>query len=163
MQILDLEKMRDTFCFPWSTPQTTLEKWKGCFAEQQKGIRTVYLLEMEGELIGYGSLLYVPQYPLFKNSGIPEIHDVWVSEKWRNKGFGKKLILHFEAKAREKKYQQIGLAVGLYKDYGSAQRLYFLLGYQPDGQGITYKCQPVIPGQLYPVDDELVLWLKKQL
>ena len=44
-----------------------------------------------------------------------------------------------------------------------AQKLYIKMGYVPDGNGVTYKYQPVIPGDLYPVDDDLVIWLKKDL
>jgi len=58
-------------------------------------------------------------------------------------------------------YKQIGIGVGLYKDYGCAQKLYVHLGYVPDGYGVTYKYQPVVPGNSYPVDDDLVIWLKK--
>jgi hypothetical protein len=48
-------------------------------------------------------------------------------------------------------------------DYGSAQRLYVRLGYLPDGRGVTYNYQPTVAGQSYPLDDELILWLKKAL
>ena len=41
--------------------------------------------------------------------------------------------------------------------------LYVHLEYVPDGHGITYKYQPVVPGDSYPVDDDLVIWLKKDL
>jgi hypothetical protein len=34
-------------------------------------------------------------------------------------------------------HTQIGIEVGLYLDYEAAQKLYFQLGYVPDGQGIT--------------------------
>lgn len=60
-------------------------------------------------------------------------------------------------------YKKIGLAVGLYADYGPAQKLYFKLGYIPDGFGITYEYAQVIPGQSYCVDDSLLLWLTKSL
>ncbi len=53
--------------------------------------------------------------------------------------------------------------MGLYRDYGPAQQLYFQLGYLPEGNGITYKGQPTTPGQSYPLDDHLILWLVKVL
>lgn len=59
-------------------------------------------------------------------------------------------------------FGEVGIGVGLYQDYGAAQRLYFRLGYSPDGRGITYKCKSVTPGESYPVDD-LILWLRKKL
>ncbi len=73
------------------------------------------------------------------------------------------LILHLENIARKEGYKQIGLGVGLYRDYGAAQTLYVRLGYVPDGEGITYKTAFTIPGEQYPIDDDLILWLKKSL
>jgi hypothetical protein len=32
-----------------------------------------------------------------------------------------------------------------------------------DGNGITYKGQPTVPGQTYPLDDDLIFWLVKAL
>lgn len=31
----------------------------------------------------------------------------------------------------------------------------------PDGHGMTYKYQPVLPGDAYPVDNDLIIWLTK--
>src|SRR5580700_10370596 len=63
----------------------------------------------------------------------------------------------------QESYDQIEIGVGLYRDYGPAQKLYFQLGYAPDGNGITYRGQPTIPGQTYTLDDDLILWLVKIL
>ncbi|MGA8163600.1 MAG: hypothetical protein WB791_01080 [Waddliaceae bacterium] len=76
---------------------------------------------------------------------------------------GKVLIKWLEDLANQEGYDQIGIGVGLYRDYGPAQKLYFQLGYVPDGNGITYKDQPTVPGQAYPLDDDLILWLMKPL
>lgn len=76
---------------------------------------------------------------------------------------GTQLIRHLEELAQKEGYTRIGIGVGLYKDYGSAQRLYMQLGYIPDGQGVSYHYQPTIAGSSYPLDDELVLWLTKPL
>lgn len=159
----DVDLLVKIFCFPWSSPQTTTEKWDRYYAEHQKRTRTVYLLKREGQIIGYGSLLRLSEYPKFWNAGIPEANDVWISEEWRNKGLGKMLILHLENIARKEGYKQIGLGVGLYRDYGPAQNLYVKQGYVPDGEGITYKTAPAIPGEQYPIDDDPILWLIKPL
>jgi hypothetical protein len=37
------------------------------------------------------------------------------------------------------------------------------MGYVPDGKGITFNYTYVIPGEQYPVDDHLLIWLKKAL
>lgn len=87
--------------------------------EHQKGIRTVYLVKKEEESIGYASLFL--QDPNFKHAGIPEINDVWISKDFRHKGFGKMLLQHIEKSALSKGYQQIGIGVGLYTDYGIAR------------------------------------------
>ena len=57
----------------------------------------------------------------------------------------------------------VGLGVGLYNDYGSAQKLYIKKGYIPDGYGVTYNYQAVIPGDSAPIDDDLVLWFTKDI
>lgn len=159
----DIPRLVETFNFPWTSFEATQEKWKRYYAEQKAKIRTVCIAKVQNEFIGYGSLLKVSEYSDFKNNGIPEIHDVWVSVEYRGNGFGKRLVQHLEKMAQQENYKQIGIGVGLYKDYGRAQKLYVQLGYVPDGHGVTYKCQPVVPGEPYPVDDDLVIWLKKDL
>lgn len=159
----DIDTLIKTFCFPWSSIEATRDKWAEYYKEQQQHIRTVYLLETQGAILGYASLLRQSHYPQFKESGIPEINDVWVSADHRGNGLGSKLIDYIEKAAREQGFKQIGLGVGLYKDYGSAQKLYIHLGYIPDGMGVTYKSQLVVPGDAHPVDDDLLIWLKKDL
>jgi GNAT superfamily N-acetyltransferase len=105
----------------------------------------------------------VPESPRFREAGIPEINDLWIHEKNRGQGLGTMLIKHLEELARRENYPAIGIGVGLYADYGPAQRLYSHLGYTPDGHGITYKGAVVTPGELYPVDDEHILWSMKIL
>lgn len=157
----DIHQLCLTFCFPWTTFQATSEKWKINFFQQQKKIRTVYLLEKETQILGYGSLLRFSEYLPFRNSNIPEINDVWISDDKRRQGLGKFLIEHIEKMARQEGYRQLGIGVGLYHDYGPAQILYSKLRYLPDGNGVTYKEKPVVPGESYPMDDELIFWLIK--
>ena len=158
---MDAETIAVHYCPPWSTPTEIREKWNRCHQEHQSGIRVVAVLEMDQEILGYGSLLLKSEYPHFLN--IPEINDVWIYEKHRGHGLGTLLITWLEDVARKKGYKEIGIGVGLYADYGRAQKLYFHLGYTPDGHGVTHKCQPVIPGESYPFDDDLILWLKKPI
>ena len=159
----EVQKIATTFCFPWSTPEETSAKWTAYAVQHQEVTRTVFLIEYQEELIGYGSLLYISEYPRFKEENIPEIHDVWILEKFRHHGFGKQLLFHLEKIAIGKGYSRIGIGVGLYKDYGPAQILYIKLGYIPDGRGIMYNGSPVTPGEAYPVDDDLNLYLLKTL
>ena len=57
----------------------------------------------------------------------------------------------------------IGLGVGLFMDYGAAQRLYFRLGYQPDGRGLIFDNKILSYGDKVIFDDELCLFLTKNL
>jgi hypothetical protein len=66
-------------------------------------------------------------------------------------------------KALKENNKQVGIGVGLYKDYGFAQKLYVRIGYIPDGNGVTYKYQPATSGDSCPVDDDLIIWFKKDL
>jgi GNAT superfamily N-acetyltransferase len=163
MQERDVEPLVERFCFPWSTPEQTEKKWKLYYAEQEKGIRTVYLIEEQHQIAGYGSLLFESNYPDFNANEIPEIHDVWVHQDQRGKGFGSALLAHVESAAKKLGYSSIGLGVGLYRDYGHALRIYVDNGYLPDGKGATYQLKPVTPGESYPMDDELLLWFIKTL
>lgn len=157
----DVDELVENFCFPWDTPEKTEAKWKLYFEEHQKEIRTVAIIKLNDEIVGYGSLLYKSEYPLFAD--VPEINDVWIHEKNRGAGLGSALIQWFEALAKDKGYKEIGIGVGLYADYGAAQKLYVKLGYAPDGKGITYQCKKTTPGTQYPLDDDLILWLIKPL
>ncbi len=159
----DLPGIINTFNFPWTSLEATKEKWERYYAEQQRNARTVCIAKIQEGFVGYGSLLSISEYPNFRNDGIPEIHDVWVSEEHRGNGIGKRLVQYLEKLAQQEKHKQIGIGVGLYQDYGRAQKLYVNLGYVPDGQGVTYKYHSVVPGEPYQLDDELVIWLKKDL
>jgi GNAT superfamily N-acetyltransferase len=162
LQKEDIEILGDLH-FPWSTRQQTIDKWTQYFEEQTRGTRISCLVLQGNSVNGYGHLLLDSAYLSFRNENIPEIHDVWIYKESRNKGLGTLLIAQLETLAKERGFDQVGIGVGLYRDYGPAQRLYFRLGYQPNGEGITYKTVPVVAGESYPVDDDLVLWLTKQL
>ncbi len=162
LQQKDIAVLADLY-FPWSTPEETQARWIRYLDEQQKGVRMACIVENQAKMAGYGHLLFDSEYLPFKNSRIPEICDLWIFEEEREQGIGTALIAHLEQLAISRGYAQVGIGVGLYRDYGPAQRLYFHLGYQPDGEGITYKHRAVIPGEAYPIDDDLILWLIKDL
>jgi len=118
---------------------------------------------IEGQAVGYGSLVWTPDYSSFAEAGIPEVHDVVTAKRYRGQGVATKIIHQLERAAVAKGRCVVGIGVGLYADYGAAQRLYTRLGYVPDGSGATYKCVHVEPGSQYRVDDHLILWLTKRL
>lgn len=157
----DIDELVENYCFPWNSQEKTTHKWTRYLEEQQKKIRTVAIIKHSNKIVGYGSLLYTSEYPFFIN--VPEISDVWIHENHRGKGFGTKLIQWLETLATTLDFKEIGIGVGLYSDYGNAQKLYAKLGYIPDGKGITYQYKQTEPGASYPLDDDLILWLKKSL
>ncbi len=114
------------------------------------------------EFTGYVILKWHSDYKNFAKDNIPEISDLNVLPNFRNKGIGSTLIEKCEEYAASKS-DIVGIGVGLYPDYGSAQRIYIKHGYIPDGYGVTYNYEYVIPGKEYPVDDDLVLWFTKRL
>ncbi len=136
-----------------------------CLAEQAAGKRLVLLIRdaADDRPVGYGMLNWYPQYALYKRLEIPEIQDINVLPDDRRRGAATALIKHCEGVARGKGCAHIGISVGLYPDYGAAQRLYVRLGYLPDGHGVAYDRETVRPGEVRPVDDDLCLMMIKAL
>jgi GNAT superfamily N-acetyltransferase len=137
--------------------------WSGYLADQQNGRRTVLLAFSDQRLLGYGTLVWEPNYQPFRSDGTPEINNLVVASQARRQGVASAMIRAFERSAKEAGRKTVGLAVGLYADYGAAQRLYVSLGYRPDGNGITYAGKFVPPGDRVKLDDDLVLWLVKAI
>lgn len=159
----DIPKIISRYSFPWSTPEKTKALWNTYYQEQENKVRTVAVIEKKGEILGYGSLLRIPECSFFAQRNTPEINAIWIDANHRRKGLGTALIRWIETFATQEGYNEIGIGVGLYRDYGAAQRLYVQLGYVPEGNGITYKGQPAIAGETYPLDDDLCLWMVKCL
>lgn len=101
-------------------------------------------------------------YPYFKKNDIPEINDLNVFSAFRNKGIAGRIIDELEAAISET-HDTVGIGVGLFSDYGTAQRLYCKKGYIPDGHGLQYNYEQVQPGTHVFVDDDLNLYYTKQL
>lgn len=142
----------------WSKPQGHFEAY---YQQQLAGTRLVLVAYVQNEFAGYLSVLWQSQYPSFAAQGIPEINDLNVLPRFRQKGVASRLL---DVAEREclKQAPAVGLGVGLYADYGAAQRLYVRRGYRPDGCGVTYHNRLVRPGASVCVDDELILWFIKQ-
>ncbi|WP_169813135.1 GNAT family N-acetyltransferase [Nocardia jejuensis] len=129
--------------------------------EQSAGTRVCLVAEQDGTFAGYCTLLWTAAYEPFRSNGIPEIQDLNVLPRYRNLGIGTALLDAVEATARQRG-NRVGLGVGLYSDYGPAQRLYVRRGYVPDGRGIVYDGSPVEPGSTISVDDAAVLMLIRE-
>ncbi|RIX53749.1 GNAT family N-acetyltransferase [Paenibacillus nanensis] len=133
-----------------------------CLEENTSGKRVSLMAFYEGALAGCCHLLYESNYPYFRDENIPEINDLNVFPAYRRKMIASKLFDELE-KIASYTSSYIGLGVGLYQDYGNAQRMYGKRGFVMDGRGITYKNNKVQPGQSVTVDDDLLLYLIKEL
>jgi len=120
--------------------------WSDYVADQSAGRRVVLIAAEERSAFAYGSLLWESRYAPFRAAEVPEINNLVVAQHARRRGIATAMIGTFERYARDRGRKVIGLGVGLYADYGPAQRLYVKLGYCPDGNGITYADEPVPSG-----------------
>ena len=142
----------------WPKPRSLFE---GYYNQQLKDERDTWVAVLDQKPVGYVTLKWQSGYRPFREKNIPEINDLNVLTAYRDQGIGSQLLQAAENAAFEKT-NIVGLGVGLYADYGAAQRLYVRKGYTPDARGITYKNEFVEPGKQAIVDDELLLWLVKQ-
>lgn len=141
----------------WPKPVSLFKQY---LEEQKAGERRVWLAYLDKQIAGYCTLSFKSKYKPFADSNIPEIMDLNVLPKFRNLGVGSALLDIAEASVTQ---GLVGIGVGLYEDYGNAQKLYIKRGYIPDGKGVSYNYEIVAPGNNYPVDDDLVLWLIKNI
>lgn len=141
----------------WPKPASTFEKY---LSEQQSNKRHIWLAFYEKQFAGYVTLTWQSLYEPFRQKHIPEIMDLNVLPPYRNKGIGSLLIETAEQKAFTRG-NTVGIGVGLYAGYGSAQKIYVARGYQPDGLGVTYNYQFITPGTTVCLDDDLILWFTK--
>ncbi|KIL40115.1 GCN5 family acetyltransferase [Gordoniibacillus kamchatkensis] len=131
-----------------------------CWEENVTGERITLAAFYNGQFAGSLHLLATSHYPYFAERGIPEINDFNVIPPLRKLGIGNALMEAAENIAKQQ-YGIVGIGVGLYDSYGSVQRLYAKRGYIPDGRGLMYNQQPVVPGSETRVDDDLNLYFTK--
>lgn len=143
----------------WTKPAAQYVRY---LDEQTEGARSVLVARRDEALLGYVTVLWDSDYPTFREAGIPEIQDFNVLPQARRRGVGSALMDAAEDLIAEQS-PVAGIGVGLYPDYGPAQRLYVLRGYVPDGRGIAWNLTPVTPMQQVPVDDDLALYFTKDL
>ena len=142
----------------WKTPASYFE---GLLAAQDRGERLVLVACYQNKFAGFVYIRWQSDYPPFAEKAIPEISDLRVLPEFRRRGVATALVDEAEKRIFEKS-SVAGIGVGLYADYGAAQRLYVKRGYVPDGQGLFYKYQPVKPGRDVFVDDNLVFYFTKE-
>jgi len=147
----------------WNKPASLFEQY---LEEAETGQRLIWVIFVNNQFTGYITLKWNSLYQLFKDKNIPEIMDLNVLPSFRLRGIGSMLLATAEKEAATKS-KIVGIGVGLYAGedggYGAAQRLYVKRGYIPDGKGVTYNYQYTVPGNKYPLDDDMVLWFTKNL
>lgn len=164
LELYDIPVLVDAFQKAnWQKPASLFELY---YQEQQLFKRVAWVAYVQDQIAGYVTLKWISHYEPFAHKGIPEIMDLNILPAFRKLGIGRALITAAEEKASSQ-HEYIGIGVGLYGGldggYGQAQRLYVNRGYIPDGLGVTYNYKPAVPGQSYPLDDDLILWFTKRL
>jgi GNAT superfamily N-acetyltransferase len=143
----------------WNKPAAGFQQY---LSEQEKDHRLV-LIAFSGEVFaGYLTVVWIPDYPPFRENKIPEIQDLNVLPRVRRRGVGTRLL----EKAEEivaRRSPTVGIGVGMDADYGAAQRLYVRRGYVPDGRGLVWHNRFLRHGEQVIVDDSLILHFTKTL
>ena len=140
----------------------TAEKYRTRLRDQAAGQCVALAAEYCGQAAGYISVYHRAEHGPFAGKGWPEIVDFGVLEKFRRHGIGGKLMDAAERIAGEES-SVVGIGVGLHSGYGSAQRMYVKRGYVPDGSGVWYRDEVCPPYGACRNDDDLVLYMSKQL
>ena len=142
----------------WDTKPPAL--YRHYLAQRDEGRRLAWVAEWHGEFAGYVTLLWASAYGPFADRQIPEVADLNVLPRYRRQGIGNALLDQAESAASARS-PVVGLGVGLYSDYGAAQRIYARRGYVPDGRGIMYRNQPVEWGAFVRIDDDATIMLTR--
>jgi GNAT superfamily N-acetyltransferase len=162
MQESDVDELAEAF-ESWPKPRTTFERY---WTEAGSGERDVLVAMLDDQVSGYVTIRWRSPYPVFVAAGIPEIQDFNVLADFRRQGIGTALMNSAEQAIVAAGHDRSGIGVGLYADYGPAQRMYVKRGYVPDGAGVMVGSRaprPPRPGTTVRVDDELVLMFTKAL
>ena len=122
----------------------------------------VLVATVDDALAGYLTIKWQSSYEPFRSVGIPEVMDLNVLPELRRQGVASALMDEAEARVAAVS-PVIGMGVGMYPDYGPAQRMYVVRGYIPDGRGLTSDRRHLHWGKTVLVDDDLVLFLTKRL
>jgi GNAT superfamily N-acetyltransferase len=115
------------------------------------------------EVIGLVAIMWESNYAGFRHRGIPLVHQVAVAGPFRRQGVATLLMDAAEQLARDRRIATLGITVGLFDEYGPAQRLYGRRGYVPDGRGACQGQRPLSKGVQVTMDDDLIMWLAKDL
>lgn len=138
------------------------EQYRMYYNEQENGTRKLFVAEVDGNAVGYATLLSHDITGPFKDKSIPVIVDFNVLEKYQRNGIGTAIMDAIENYVKEYS-STICLGVGLHYGYGAAQRMYVKRGYIPDGSGVWFNGECLEQYASCVNDDELILYFSKQL
>ena len=162
MQESDIAALAEEFGIKQGWQDKNAEHFTRYFTEHSSGKRHVLVAELSGNAAGYVTLLPNDTHGPFANKHIPTVCDFNVLIECRGQGVGSALMDAVENLARQTS-DVICLGVGLYTSYGAAQRMYVKRGYIPDGSGVWYRNQNLQPYEQCCNDDDLILYMSKQL
>jgi GNAT superfamily N-acetyltransferase len=143
----------------WNKPREQFERY---LAESFANERYILVAVLDDEFAGYATVVWNSEYPPFFECSIPEIVDLNVLIKFRNRGIASRLIEAAEAKISSRS-KVSGIRVGLTSDYAAAHQLYIRRGYRPDGRGIFYADTALNYGDTVSIDDNLTIAMTKDL
>ena len=115
------------------------------------------------DAVGYAAIVWESSYAGFRSRGIPLLHQIAVGEPWRRRGTSTLLMDAAEHLVRDRGIATLGITVGLFDEYGPAQRMYGRRGYIPDGRGACQGQRPLSKGMRVSMDHDLIIWLTKDL
>jgi len=138
------------------------EEAKVHFADHVAGGGETFLAFVDEALAGFVTIRWVSENVRFREANIPFIHHLEVFWEYRGQGLAWRLMDEAETLIATRA-TQAGIVVGLFDDYGPAQRLYARRGYIPDGRGVCQGHRPVKQGETVTMDHGLILWLTKDL
>ena len=103
------------------------------------------LIAVHGDdVAGYAAILWESNFHGFRDRGIPLVHQLAVAGPFRRQGVATLLMDAAEQLACERGVTTLGITVGLFDEYGPAQR-------------------PLGKGMQVTMDDDLIMWLTKEL
>jgi GNAT superfamily N-acetyltransferase len=124
---------------------------------------TSFILAYAGaEPVGTVTIRWQPNYPPFREAGIPFIQNIEIRYDLRGQGYGSRVLAAVEALIGQRS-SKAGICVALFDAYGPAQRLYAKRGYLPDGRGACHRFTPLQRGAVITLDDDHLIWLVKDL
>lgn len=109
------------------------------------------------------TLRWTSTNPAFAERNIPLVHQLAVAPERQRQGVATALMDAAEQLVVAHGRRALGITVGLFAEYGPAQRLYAERGYRPDGRGACRGLVALRLGDRIEIDHDVLLWLTKEL